>query len=167
MAWRSPELGVNVTDALLRARTVNWSEWASVERRRESHYQRLQRFCRQTWMKSPPSVAFLNLPRLLSLECTHWQFAKCVFNLLVWGVLGGSYSLSTIPNQRGHSHTPGWDAVVPPLLRRVASFSSPMSAQTETCSGSSGGAISIAPTHPFAFKFAKITKFLMASTPGR
>ena len=110
MAWRSPELGVNVADALLRARTINWSEWASVERRRESHYQRLQRFFRQTWMKSPPSVAFLNL----------WQFGKCVFNLLVWGVLGGSYSLSTIPNQRGHSHTPGWDAVVPPLLRRVA-----------------------------------------------
>ena len=68
MAWRSPELGVNVADALLGARTVNWSEWASVERRRESHYQRLQRFCRQTWMKSPPSVTFLNLPRLLSLE---------------------------------------------------------------------------------------------------
>ena len=40
MAWRSPELGVNVADALLGART----EWASVERRRESHYQRLQRF---------------------------------------------------------------------------------------------------------------------------
>ena len=114
MAWRSPELGVNVADALLRARTVNWSEWASVERRRESHYQRLQRFCRQTWMKSPPSVAFLNLPRLLSLE--RRQFGKCVFNLLVRGVLGGSYSLSTIPNQRGHSHTPGWDAVVP-LIR--------------------------------------------------
>ena len=87
---------------------------------RESHYQRLQRFFRQTWMKSPPSVTFLNLPRLLSLERTHWQFGKCVFNILVWSVLGGSYSLSTIPNQRGHSHTPGWDALVPPLLRRVA-----------------------------------------------
>ena len=36
MAWRSPELGFNVADALLGARTVNWSEWASVERRRES-----------------------------------------------------------------------------------------------------------------------------------
>ena len=36
------------------------------------------------------------------------------------GCARGSYSLSTIPNQRGHSHTPGWDAVVPPLLRRVA-----------------------------------------------
>ena len=36
MAWRLPELGVNVAEALLRARTVNWSEWESVERRRGS-----------------------------------------------------------------------------------------------------------------------------------
>ncbi|PSO92462.1 MAG: hypothetical protein BRC46_08550 [Cyanobacteria bacterium QS_6_48_18] len=36
MAWRSLELGVNVADALLRARTVNWSEWASVVRRKRT-----------------------------------------------------------------------------------------------------------------------------------
>ena len=73
MPYYGPELSTGVSGRL----------WKGAE---GVHYQRLQRFFRQTWMKSPPSVTFLNLPRLLSLE--RRQFGKCVFNLLVWGVLG-------------------------------------------------------------------------------
>ena len=76
--------------ALLRARTVNWSEWASVVRRKWSptNVSTLLSAVRGGRNRHPQTVvALLEIPRLLSLDRTEWRFGKCVFNLVMLGVV--------------------------------------------------------------------------------
>ena len=70
-------------------------------------------------------------------------------------------------DKRGNSHTRGWNAVVPPLLRRVGSRSG-LRSQRRSGVGRTGlvELSRLPPTHRFAFEFARITNFLMASTPA-
>ncbi len=82
--------------ALLRVKTVNFAELATGfggKAHTDSHIKRLHRFFRDYKLNyaevAQAIVALMNIPEpwILSLERTQWQFGKCVFNILMLGVV--------------------------------------------------------------------------------
>jgi len=82
--------------ALLRVKTVNFAELATAfggKAQIDSHSKRLHRFFRDYKLNfaqiAQAVVALMNIPEpwVLSLDRTQWQFGKCVFNILMLGVV--------------------------------------------------------------------------------
>lgn len=82
--------------ALLRVKTVNFAELATAfggKAHTDSHHKRLHRFFRDYELNdaqiAQTVVALMKIPEpwVLSLDRTQWQFGKCVFNILMLGVV--------------------------------------------------------------------------------
>lgn len=98
LPWHGARLAFLATFliALLRVKTVNFAELATAfggKAQTDSHYKRLHRFFRyyeiNTVQIAQAVVALMNIPEpwVLSLDRTQWQFGKCVFNILMLGVV--------------------------------------------------------------------------------
>lgn len=98
LAWHGARLSFLAAFliALLRVQTINFAELATGFRgkaKTDSNYKRLQRFFRHYEMDyaeiAQAVVALMAIPEpwVLSLDRTEWQFGKCIFNILMLGVV--------------------------------------------------------------------------------
>jgi len=101
---------------LLRVKTVNFAELATAfggKAQTDSHYKRLHRFFRDYKLNyaeiAQAVVALMNIPQpwVLSLDRTEWHFGKCVFNILMLGVVHEGVAFPVVwcvLNKRGNSN---------------------------------------------------------------
>jgi len=104
--------------ALFQVKTVNFSELATGfggKAQTDSHYKRLQRFFRDYELNyaelAQTVVALMAIPEpwVLSLDRTEWQFGKCVFNILMLGVVHEGVAFPVVwcvLDKYGNSNTP-------------------------------------------------------------
>lgn len=102
--------------ALVRVRTVNWAELATVfcgHAQTSSHHKRLQRFFRHYEVDevaiARTIVGLLAIPQpwVLSTDRTEWKFGQTVFNILLLGVVYEGVALPlvwTMLDKRGNSN---------------------------------------------------------------
>jgi hypothetical protein len=103
--------------ALLRVKTINFAELATAfsgKAHTDSHYKRLQRFFRDFEMDygeiAQTVVALMSIPEpwVLSIDRTEWKFGKCVFNILMLGIVhdGVAFPVAwTLLDKRGNSNS--------------------------------------------------------------
>lgn len=103
--------------ALLRVKTINFAELATAfsgNAQTDSHYKRLQRFFRNYEMDyaeiAQAVVALMAIPEpwSLSIDRTEWQFGKCIFNILMLGVVHEGVAFPVVwclLDKRGNSNS--------------------------------------------------------------
>ena len=117
MAWGSPELGRDVPSCST-ASENGQLEWTGNSFLRSSSnplslpaVTTLLSGVRGGWNRHPQAViALLNIPQawLLSVDRSEWQFGKCIFKVLVLGVVHQGVAIPLVwtrLDKRGHSHT--------------------------------------------------------------
>jgi hypothetical protein len=102
--------------ALLRVKTINFAELSTAfsgKAQTDSHYKRLQRFFRQYEVDyaeiAQTVVALMSIPEpwVLSIDRTEWKFGKCIFNVLMLGIVheGVAFPIAwTLLDKRGNSN---------------------------------------------------------------
>ena len=110
--------------ALIRARSVNLSEIASVfsgRAKEESHYKRIQRFLRffeiNYAILAGLIVSLMGVPRpwVLTLDRSNWQLGKTPLNILVLGIVYKGVAIPvlwTILAKKGNSNTTERKAII-------------------------------------------------------
>jgi Transposase DDE domain len=103
--------------ALLRVKTINLAELATAfsgKAHTDSHYKRLQRFFRDFEMDygeiAQTVVALMSIPEpwVLSIDRTEWKFGKCVFNILMLGIVHDGVAFPVawpLLDKRGNSNS--------------------------------------------------------------